>query len=276
MAEPEDDQPPGVPEWVVTYGDMMSLLLTFFIMLVSLSELKSDDGKLRAALDSIREAFGATEGQAGVPGQSLQQTSVLNKRFSQGNRSEGGLERASRKSQGNAGPHTTAQRINHGAVITLGGPTVFPRQSTELNAALKHDLDVIAHELANRPNLIVVRGHTAREPVSPETLENLQKPLGRVGLDKLDISLRGPSRWRRECENWASAPNASASKPRATPSPATPAGTKSGKNSIIGLTYLRLIRIYLPPNDWDARVLSRSPSSENVERFSQQAAAGPF
>ncbi|MBL4886213.1 MAG: flagellar motor protein MotB, partial [Planctomycetaceae bacterium] len=35
----DDDEPPGVPEWVVTYGDMMSLLLTFFIMLVSLSEV---------------------------------------------------------------------------------------------------------------------------------------------------------------------------------------------------------------------------------------------
>ena len=188
MAEPEDDAPPGVPEWVVTYGDMMSLLLTFFIMLVSLSELKSDDGKLRAALDSLREAFGATEGQAGVPGQSLQETSVLNKRFSQGDRSEGGLERASRKSRGSAGPHATSQRINHGAVITLGGPTVFPRQSVDLNPAIQHDLDVISEELANRPNLIVVRGHTAREPVSPETLDGLQNSLGRVGLDKLDVS----------------------------------------------------------------------------------------
>ena len=40
MSDPENDSSPGVPEWVVTYGDMMSLLLTFFIMLVSLSELK--------------------------------------------------------------------------------------------------------------------------------------------------------------------------------------------------------------------------------------------
>ncbi|MGI9443328.1 MAG: flagellar motor protein MotB [Rubripirellula sp.] len=32
--EPEEM---GIPEWVVTFGDMMSLLLTFFIMLVSLS-----------------------------------------------------------------------------------------------------------------------------------------------------------------------------------------------------------------------------------------------
>ncbi|HID23354.1 MAG TPA: hypothetical protein EYP14_13280, partial [Planctomycetaceae bacterium] len=37
-----DEDSGGVPEWVVTYGDMMSLLLTFFIMLVSLSEVVAD------------------------------------------------------------------------------------------------------------------------------------------------------------------------------------------------------------------------------------------
>ena len=33
---------PGVPEWVVTFGDMMSLLLCFFILLQMFSELKKD------------------------------------------------------------------------------------------------------------------------------------------------------------------------------------------------------------------------------------------
>jgi chemotaxis protein MotB len=38
----EEDAPAGVPEWGVTFGDMMSRLLTFFIMLVSLSEISSE------------------------------------------------------------------------------------------------------------------------------------------------------------------------------------------------------------------------------------------
>ena len=54
MAEPEEEQG-GVPEWVVTYGDMMSLLLTFFIMLVSMSELKMKDVAplLQAGVDNL-------------------------------------------------------------------------------------------------------------------------------------------------------------------------------------------------------------------------------
>lgn len=177
MSEPEDDAA-GVPEWVVTYGDMMSLLLTFFIMLVSLSEMKTEDGRLRAALDAIREAFGATDGTAGVPGSSLQQTSVLNKRYSQGNRSEGGLEKSSRISDGTGGPYTTSERINHGSVITLGGPTVFTRESVEITPRLDADLKVISSDLANRPNLIVVRGHTGRRPPDIAKFAMVQQRLG--------------------------------------------------------------------------------------------------
>ena len=38
----EEDDAGGIPERVVSFGDLMSLLLTFFIMLVSLSEIKKD------------------------------------------------------------------------------------------------------------------------------------------------------------------------------------------------------------------------------------------
>ena len=52
--EPEEM---GIPEWVVTFGDMMSLLLTFFIMLVSLSEIK-DDETYQKLVDSVQREFG--------------------------------------------------------------------------------------------------------------------------------------------------------------------------------------------------------------------------
>jgi chemotaxis protein MotB len=65
MAEEEDDvpvekpSPPpplGVPGWMVTYGDMMSLLLCFFVLLFIFS--KSDENKYISAVGSIQEAFG--------------------------------------------------------------------------------------------------------------------------------------------------------------------------------------------------------------------------
>lgn len=48
----------GAPTWVVTFGDMMSLLLTFFILMFSMSEMKQD--RFLLAAQSLREAMGST------------------------------------------------------------------------------------------------------------------------------------------------------------------------------------------------------------------------
>ena len=66
----DDDEVPGVPEWVVTYGDMMSLLLTFFIMLVSMSEIVSEQ-KFRAVLDSLHQRLGYRFAPQSPPGESF-------------------------------------------------------------------------------------------------------------------------------------------------------------------------------------------------------------
>ena len=46
----------GLDEWVMTYGDMMSLLLTFFVLIVSFSSMQ--EVKFEQAAQSLKEAFG--------------------------------------------------------------------------------------------------------------------------------------------------------------------------------------------------------------------------
>jgi chemotaxis protein MotB len=162
MPQPEEDSVPGVPEWVVTYGDMMSLLLTFFIMLVSMSQLK-EDGKVQAMLDSIREAFGPTSGSSGVLGKSLQKNSSYTKPSSRSSRMAGGTEQVATESKGRSGGHRTAKRISHGTVMTLGGPTLFARFEATLSDALKKNLDILSHTLGGKPNRVMVRGHAYSE-----------------------------------------------------------------------------------------------------------------
>ena len=50
------DCPPGAPGWLATFADLMSLLLTFFVLLLSFSEM--DAQKFKKASGSIRLAFG--------------------------------------------------------------------------------------------------------------------------------------------------------------------------------------------------------------------------
>jgi chemotaxis protein MotB len=46
----------GLDDWVMTYGDMMSLLLTFFVLIVSFSSMQ--ETKFEQAIKSLHEAFG--------------------------------------------------------------------------------------------------------------------------------------------------------------------------------------------------------------------------
>lgn len=46
----------GAPAWVVTFGDLMSLLLTFFVLLLSFSRM--DNERFKELAGSLKEAFG--------------------------------------------------------------------------------------------------------------------------------------------------------------------------------------------------------------------------
>ncbi len=52
----EEEEKKGAPEWMCTFSDMMSLLLTFFVLLFSLSTIEKK--KEIQALGSLRKAFG--------------------------------------------------------------------------------------------------------------------------------------------------------------------------------------------------------------------------
>ena len=66
----------GVPGWVVTFGDMMSLLLCFFILLQMFSELKKDH-EYQRVISAIKEAFGFSGGIGVLPTDDIPLTSMI-------------------------------------------------------------------------------------------------------------------------------------------------------------------------------------------------------
>jgi chemotaxis protein MotB len=52
----DDDTPPGVPAWMATFADLMSLLMVFFVLLLSFSEM--DVQKYKQIAGSMKAAFG--------------------------------------------------------------------------------------------------------------------------------------------------------------------------------------------------------------------------
>jgi len=52
----EDDGPPGTPAWMATFADLMSLLMCFFVLLLSFSQM--DAQKYKQVAGSMKNAFG--------------------------------------------------------------------------------------------------------------------------------------------------------------------------------------------------------------------------
>lgn len=52
----------GAPDWMVTYGDLMTLLLCFFVLLFSFSSLETK--KFESLKESMRGAFGVLKGES--------------------------------------------------------------------------------------------------------------------------------------------------------------------------------------------------------------------
>ena len=52
----EEESEAGAPEWMITFADLMTLLMCFFILLVAFSEL--DIKRYRMIAGSMKEAFG--------------------------------------------------------------------------------------------------------------------------------------------------------------------------------------------------------------------------
>ena len=79
-APPEEDEGGGVPAWVMTFADLMTLLMCFFVLLLAFSEM--DVLKFKQLSGSVREAFGV---QAEIEAKVIPKgTSIIAQEFSPG------------------------------------------------------------------------------------------------------------------------------------------------------------------------------------------------
>lgn len=159
------DEGGGIPEWVVTFGDMMSLLLTFFILLVSFSELKRPH-EYQRVVTAVQEAFGYSGGVGVMPTDDPPLRSMIEaleelatQKASEHRISESPVEAVE-------GKHTKVQKIQEGLMFTIGGSLSFEPESALLLDGAKDELRKVARLLRGRTNKIAVRGHAASKVLS--------------------------------------------------------------------------------------------------------------
>lgn len=154
--------------WIVTYGDMMSLLLCFFVMLAALANFDDRDKMFMAAMESIRKAFGAS-GQSGYfPDRLIDFKSFMvkfetmyipNMNKNYGHSDEPGID----------GKYYRVKKVRDGMELTVGGPIAFGRFSAELEPPMEELLARLSKELRGKNNKLEIRGHSTNEPLPLES-----------------------------------------------------------------------------------------------------------
>lgn len=155
MALPPDEPTAGVPDWVLTYGDMMSLLLCFFILLASMSEMRKDE-KTQAIVESIMEQFADPEQLAAFRANSMKAGMVPDavKQKDPSNR-----KRAEAGGKTLPGSKRRVETVREGLRHTVGGPVLFETGDATLTEDAKEAVKAIAQAMQGKRHMIEVRGY---------------------------------------------------------------------------------------------------------------------
>lgn len=168
MARKKCKCPAGVPEWVVTYGDMMSLLLTFFILLAAFSELKQEH-EYQKVISAVKEAFGYSGGVGVLPVDDPPVRSMIESLTEIVHRKMNEMKVSKTNTEGLTGVEATVSRVHDGLMFTIGGNLAFAPGSAEILESARPELLKVAALLRGRNNKIEIRGHAASKPLTPES-----------------------------------------------------------------------------------------------------------
>ena len=156
--------PAGAPDWVMTFGDMMSLLLTFFILIVSMSEIKKED-EFKAVVEKIQQAFGIKGGGGKLPTQEDPRLSLLERIEFINLQNRKLPKKSNARDPGPQGRERKVTTIRPDIIFVKGGLITFEPRSSQLNDTARAQLRQVADQIRGYTNRIELRGHTdASEP----------------------------------------------------------------------------------------------------------------
>ena len=203
MALKKKEAPAGAPEWVLTYGDMMSLLLCFFILLAAFADYEKGGGASAAvvqAIQSIQAALGIKVKDDSALA-SMVQFNAMVEQIKSAIQQLDPKYRGDSSEQGIHGKTFRLRRIRDGMEITIGGPILFEPFSAKLTPEGKQALENIGGILKGHRNKIEIVGHAAEQPrpadwtyidamqLSHERARHVADELVRRGVDPRTIRL---------------------------------------------------------------------------------------
>jgi chemotaxis protein MotB len=156
------DDEENLDRWLLTYADLITLLLAFFVVMYSVSRI--DAGKFNKVTDALVTAFKGPE--LGVKStKDLTSELAINKQLKKGNLGilEGQVQKIAQ--QLSIDKQVTTDLQTRGLIIHISESAFFDPGKAELKPEAKMILDLLSVQLLKIPNHIRVEGHTDNIPI---------------------------------------------------------------------------------------------------------------
>lgn len=163
--EPEDDGMPSAPFWMTTYGDMVTLLLTFFILMFAMSSI--NEQKFMAAAISLGDALGMLDKNIGLVGELSPAIGTTGASSEQIDMLQSLEEIAEIFEEEQLADLASVEITGPGEVtIRLGDEVLYSPGEAILKPAAMRVLNGIAAAVIGKTDQIYVEGHTDNQPIS--------------------------------------------------------------------------------------------------------------
>jgi chemotaxis protein MotB len=186
MGKRKHDEGGGVPEWMCTFGDMMSLLLCFFIMLFAISIIA--EPRFQAVADTLSQDFTGHSGSAKTPKPQVKTT--LTPADSAAKSRRIAALSGGQPTPGPVGEFTDVHMILLDGETVRGGVIRFEPGRDTLTEQAKREVRAVLPQLQGSPQKIMVRGHAAPSEGGGEYKHNFDLAFYRaLGVEDYLVSL---------------------------------------------------------------------------------------
>lgn len=158
---PQQDE--GIPAWMATFADMVTLLLCFFVLLLSFTN--SDVNNFRKMMGSIQEALGVQYDDRSALSASYADTNFKERRSVRENREIVELGAIIKKAI-RAKDLSSMARVSSdksGVMLRLSNHAMFAKGSAILTSAAGKGLQAVIDGMSGNDFNLIIRGHTDGE-----------------------------------------------------------------------------------------------------------------
>ena len=155
----EQEVEEGLPLWMGTFADMMTLLFAFFVLLFSMATI--DPVKVSAMQDAMIEGTVASEPSASTNNDNQKMMSV--------NQIKESLETIIDSLD--LGDDATISSDPRGVVLEVDGDICFPSLSSDLDLQFIEILKEVTSQVMSHPydkRTVIIEGHSDSDPIRPD------------------------------------------------------------------------------------------------------------